>query len=86
MGAPKGSVEVCPEGRTCFIYSLRDKGHGCILRDMVRTAVQMHCENDYKDCKRWQLKNTGKSVPENLTPQGEYLHKDRNNWKIKCRP
>ena len=57
----------CPNAKTCPIY---EKFRTEALKNIY---VRMHCKSKFENCKRKQIKDTGKPVPPALLPDGKEL-------------
>ncbi|PKM41800.1 MAG: hypothetical protein CVV03_11515 [Firmicutes bacterium HGW-Firmicutes-8] len=56
----------CPEKEKCFLMS------GVNLMPVLRrTIVNYYCEKNFVKCARYELKQLGQPVPENLLPTGK---------------
>jgi hypothetical protein len=57
----------CTHIRNCPMYSLLQ------LSGTLRTWQSRYCKADYAQCARYKLSIAGKSVPQNLMPNGSLL-------------
>ncbi len=63
-------MEKCPRLEMCSMFKL-------FRHEATKTIfIRQYCEGDFKKCIRKQKKDTGREVPDNLMPNGEYLDAD----------
>lgn len=61
------STKDCPHMGNCPMYSLLK------LSGTLKTWQSRYCQAEYTECARYKLSLSGKSVPQNLMPNGATL-------------
>jgi len=61
------STKDCSHIGNCPMYALLK------LSGTVKTWQSRYCQADYSECARYKLSLTGKTVPQNLMPNGQTL-------------